>query len=382
MAIDLVNDTPYFQLTNSQRVCMGLIPVEPEWEWMRTPLEGKGNWKCWVCFDGDILRKVLKVGPDTYIESEMEEQTLEGRTKILPRNGRGKLRSLSFADLERRPLGMHLHYYGSQHQFSIEHMASGRTYYNADLETRMPADLKDFADWAKRWETETTQADMEELAALLSLKKRQKLPYQEGDFFRYPSGRRQFGYGRILQDYNKRRKRKGPFWDVLKENGQRPLLVMPYRIISNDPAPALEELRRLPAMPSFYMEDYHIALGDYPIVGHLPLEEDELDFPIHYGKSIFWQKEPQVRFQCGDVFRELEGAEPLPYCDHFRNWGVALKILPMRFYLERSIADGNNDVYWIEGKFGYDLRSPAFRTNLEAVCQQMSLDIEKLPAKF
>lgn len=53
---------------------------------------------------------------------------------------------------------------------------------------------------------------------------------------------------------------------------------MPYRIISNDPAPALEELRRLPAMPSFYMEDYHITLGDYPIVGHLPLEEDELDF--------------------------------------------------------------------------------------------------------
>lgn len=61
---------------------------------------------------------------------------------------------------------------------------------------------------------------------------------------------------------------------------------------------------------------------------------------------------------------------------------MTLKILPMRFYLERSIADGNNDVYWIEGKSGYDLRSPAFRTNLEAVCQQMSLDIEKLPAKF
>lgn len=380
MAIDLVSDAPYFQLTNSQRVCLGLIPVETEWEWMRTPLEGKENWKCWVCFDEDMLRKVLMVGPETYIESEMDEQTLEGRTKILPRNGRGKPRPLSFIDLNRRPLGMHLHYRGRQHQFSIEHMESGRTYYNADLDTRIPANLKEFADWARRWEVETTQADMEELTVLLSLKKRQKRPYQEGDFFRYPLGRRQFGYGRILLDYNKQRKRKEPFWDILKDVSQRPLLVMPYRIISNDPTLAVEELRQLPVMPSFYMEDYHIALGDYPIVGHLPLEADELDFPIHYGRIIPWQKEPKVVFQCGTIFRELGGAEPLPYCDHFQSRSVAEKIFKRRYTLERCIADGNSSLYWTEQ--GYDLRSPAFHPNLETVCQQMSLDIEKLPAKF
>jgi len=359
---------------------VGLIPVEQGWEWMRTPLESKENRKCWVCFDGDILRKVLMVGPETYIESEMEEQTLEGRTKILPRNGRGKLRPLSSADLERRPLGMHLHYHGRQHQFYIEHMESGRTYYNASLDTKMPADLKEFADWARHWETETTPTDMEELAALLCLKKRQRMPYREGDFFRYPLGRRQFGYGRILLDYNKQRKCKEPFRDILKGVSQRPLLVMPYRIISNDPALAVEELRQVPAMPSFYMEDYHIALGDYPIVGHLPLEADELDFPIHYGRSIPLQKEPKVIFQCGDIYQELNGAEPLQYCDHFGSRGVAQEIFARRFTLERCIADGNNSLYWTEK--GYDLRSPAFRPNLEAVCQQMSLDIKKLPAKF
>ncbi len=380
MAIDLVCDTPYFQLTNSQRACMGLLPVEPEWEWMRTLLEGEENWKCWVCFDKDILRKVLMAGPETYIESEMEEQTLEGRTKILPRNGRGKPRPLSFADLERRPLGMHLHYCGCQHQFYIEHMESGRTYYNANLDTKMPADLKEFADWAERWEAETTPTDMEELAALLNLQKRQKLPYREGDFFRYPLGRRQFGYGRILLDYNKQRRRKEPFWDILKGVSQRPLLVMPYRIISENSVLSPEELRKLPAMPSFYMEDLPIAVGDYPIVGHLPLKADELDFPIHYGRSIPWQKEPQVIFQCGKIYRELNGAEPLPYCDHFRSLGAAQEIFTQRYTLERCIADGNNSLYWTEK--GYDLRSSAFRPNLEGVCRQMGLDIEKLPAKF
>lgn len=378
MAIDLVWDTPCFQLTNSQRACMGLLPVKPEWEWMRTSLEGKENWKCWICFDGDILRKVLRIGPETYMESEMEEQTLEGRTKILPRNGRGKLRPLSFADLERRPLGMHLHYRGRQRQFFIKHMESGRVYYDASLDTRVPADLKEFADWAEHWEKTTTPADMEELAALLNLKKHQKMPYREGDFFRYPLGRRQFGYGRILLDYNKQRKCREPFWDILKGVSQRPLLVTPYRIISSDPTLAVEEIRLLPVMPSFYMEDHHIALGDYPIVGHLALEEDEMDFPIHYG--IPWQKEPKLIFQCGNIYRELNGAEPLQHCGHFRSRSVAEGIFTRRYTLERCIADGNNSLYWTEK--GYDLRSPAFRPNLEAVCRQMGLEIEKLPAKL
>lgn len=380
MAIDLISDIPYFQLTNSQRVCMGLTPVEPGWEWMRTTQEGKEGWKCWICFDGDIIRKRLLVGPETYIESTLEEQTLEGRTVILPRNGRGKARPISLIDLERRPLGMHLHYRGRQHQFSIEHMDSGRIYYNAKLDTKMPSDLKEFADWASRWEAETTPTDMEELTMLLCLQKRQKLPYREGDFFRYPLGRRQFGYGRILLDYNKQRKRKEPFWDILKGVSQRPLLVMPYRIISDYSDLSPEELRDLPTMPSFYMEDLPIAVGDYPIVGNLPLEADELDFPIHYGRSIPWQKEPKVVFQCGTVFRELEGAEPLQYCDHFQNWGVAQEIFQSRYTLERCIADNNNRVYWTE--HGYKLRSPAFRPNLEKVCEQMGVNIKDLPAKL
>lgn len=380
MAIDFIKDTPYFQLTNSQRICMGLTPVEPGWEWMCTPLEGKGNWKCWVCFDGDILRKVLKVGPETYIESEMQEQTTEGRRKILPRSGQGRPKSFSLENLERRPLGMYLHYCGHQHQFSIEHMESGRTYYNANLDTKIPADLKEFADWARCWEAETTPEDMEELASLLNLKKHQRTPYREGDFFSYPLGRRQFGYGRILLNYNKQRKCQEPFWDILEGISQYPLLVTPYRIISNSSALAVEELRQLPTMPSFYMESYHIARGDYPIVGHLPLEPDELDFPIHYGRNVPLQKRRKVLFQCGTVFRELENAEPLPHCDLFRRWSVAQEIFTRRYILERCIADGNNSFYWTE--FWHDLRNPALRPKLEAVCQQMSLDAEELPAKF
>ena len=61
MAIELIRDTPYFQLTNSQRACMGLLPVEAEWEWMRLLPEDREDRKCWVCFDGeDVYKRQLE----------------------------------------------------------------------------------------------------------------------------------------------------------------------------------------------------------------------------------------------------------------------------------------------------------------------------------
>lgn len=383
MAIKLISDVPYFQLTNSQRVCMGLTPVEPEWEWMRTVLEGQNGWKCWICFDGDIIRKRLYVGPETYIEDTLNEQTLDGRTKIVPRNGRNKVRQLSLEDIcgyfERRPLGMFIHYQGKQ-QLYIKHNDSGRTYYSSRLDTSIPSNLEEFADWAKRWEAETTQADMEELSALLCLQKRQKQPYREGDFFRYSLGRRQFGYGRILMDYTKQRKRKKPFWDVLKGRSRHPLVVMPYRMISDSPDLSPEELRKLPAMPSFYMEDLPIAAGDYSIVGNLPLEANELDFPIHYGKIFPPQQEPIVAFQCGTFFRESEGADLLQFCKTFKNWVVMEEIFRSRHTLEHCIAANDNSDHWTQRR--YELRNPLFRPNLKDVCEQIGVDIESLQAKL
>lgn len=73
-------------------------------------------------------------------------------------------------------------------------------------------------DWAARWEAETTQTDREELSALLQSKKK-KFAYQEGDFFRFPMGRREFGYGRILQDVRAWKKQKNPSGTRFRETG-------------------------------------------------------------------------------------------------------------------------------------------------------------------
>lgn len=380
MVIDFTVGAPLIQLTNSQRTAMGLIPVEEDWEWGRVcvPNDNASEGEYWVCFAGDVLRKVLLVTPNTYDEREMMEQTLEERSKIFPRSGKGKPRPISGYDLERRSLGMYLRFWGGQHQLCLEHIPSKRTYYDAALDRNgVPKDVKEFLDWAARWEMETTPEDREELAVLLRSGV-QKQTYREGDFFRFPLGRREFGYGRIVQDVRAWKKEKKPFWDVLQ--GTRPLLVAPYRILTRNPDLMPEELQKLPLMPSFYMDDFHLAVGDYSIVGSLPLEKWELDYPIRYGRAVPWRNTPTVIFQCGPIYRELEGAEPPPYCDRFRGWGVKETVFSGRCLLEKSVAMESDEPY--RNEYWGDLRSRAFRPELETICKQMGLTIEQLPAKL
>lgn len=379
MAIDFSVGAPSIQLTNTQRAAMGLTPVGEDWEWGRFPkADSAPETECWAAFQGGVLCKALIVSPHMYEERELAEETLEGRGKLLPRGGKGKPRPISLYDLERKSLGMYLRFWSGQRQLSLEHVPSKRTYYDAALDREgVPEDLSGFLDWAARWETETTPEDRAELASLLQSGP-QKRTYREGDFFRFPLGRREFGYGRILQDVRAWKKAKKPFWDVLQ--GTRPLLVAPYRILTHDPNLTPEELQTLPLLPSFYLEDFHLTVGDYSVVGNLPLGAGETDYPIRYGRAVPWRETPSVVFQCGPIYRELEGAEPPPYCDRFRNWGVRGDIFTARAPLEKSVALGSNAPYCSE--YPGDLRSRAFRPELETICCQMGLTIEELPAKL
>ena len=85
-------------------------------------------------------------------------------------------------------------------------------------------------------------------------------------------------------------------------------------------------------------------------------------------------------FQCGPIYRELEGAEPPAYCDKFQNWGVKEDIFTTRDQLEKSVFQNSNEPYCNEHLM--DLRSRAFRPELRVICQQMGLTIEELPAKL
>lgn len=384
--MDRTDTAPRFLLTNAQRACMGLTPVAPSWEWVRLKSVCKDpDFENWACFDGDTIRKYVCYSPSHYEECTYEEQTAENRTLLLPRTARGKPKKLTNITLSnRKSLGMRLRW--SQRIAAVELRCedTDRTYYSSGLEDYAIRTLDNLADWLDRWVAETTPEDLTALDRFLAAKRR-RVQVREGDFFRFSIGRRAYGYGRVLLDYYRMKKEGRPCWDILM---CRPLVVKTYRFITDDPAVPAEVLRGLPALPSYYMSDDGIFLGEYPVVGNLPLEAGELDFPIMYGGSISGLDRGRDRtlLQCGTLYRVLEDTPPLPgWVSCFRNNGVTLApICINRPTLEACIAAGSSGPYWERTK-GWalkDLRSPYCREQLTAVCEQMGLSMAELPVKL
>ena len=380
------DSAPRMLLTNEQRTCLGLAPVDPSWEWVRLKSVCKDpDFETWACFDGDTICKYIHCAPDHYEERTYQEETAEDRTILLPRTARGKPKKLSNVTLsDRKPLGMRLSWSGRAAAVDLWHGDTSRTYYSSGLETYAIRTLDELSAWLDRWVAETTPADRAALDQFLQSKQR-RVQVREGDFFRFPIGRREYGYGRVLLDYYKMKKEGRPCWDILM---CRPLVVKTYRFITEDPAVPPEKLRELPALPSHFMSDDGIFYGEHPIVGNLPLEPEELDFPIMYGGSIssLDQGRDKTLLQCGTLFRVMEGTKPLPgWVSCYRNNGVTLApICISRSTLEACIAAGSSGPFWERTKDWamQDLRSPFRRSNLEAVCAQFGLRSADLPVKL
>ena len=156
--MDRTDTAPRFLLTNAQRACMGLTPVDPSWEWVRLKSVCKDpDFENWACFDGDTIRKYVYYSPSHYEECTYEEQTAENRTLLLPRTARGKPKKLTNITLSnRKSLGMRLRW--SQRIAAVElcHEDTARTYYSSGLEDYAIRTLDDLAAWLDRWAAETT----------------------------------------------------------------------------------------------------------------------------------------------------------------------------------------------------------------------------------
>ena len=382
-----------FFLTNHQRACLGLSPVGEDWDWAPLHINSDRS-EIWLCFDGDTLRRCVHTGPARYQEDVYEEATAEGRTVLLPRTAKGKPKKLSVSALQaRKPRGTYFSWYGSTGGIRIGSYDLRRTYYSNGLEGGAVRDQAELSDWLDRWAAETTPEDLAELAAFNGSRRRH-VKFREGDFFRFKVGRRQYGYGRILLDYQRMRKNGIPFWDVLLGGA---LAAKVYHIISDSPDVPIRRLRELPALPGQLNMDNRFFYGEYEIVGNLPLATGELDCPIYCGGSIDCRERDKVvtLFQCGRVYRRLEGERPRCGMRDFMMNGISLGFFVKRSMWDACIAAGNNGPYWADqarrdreieaARSGLlrlafkDLRNPAYRDDLDVVCAQMGLAIGELP---
>ncbi len=355
-----------FELTNEQRKCFGLLPVDSAWTLIKVKASPYDDFQTYAYMDGTVIRKCILSGDNRFVEYELCEQLSEDRKYLLPKTAKGKPVLLSSsALLKQKGFGMCLAY-GKGYIF-LDNKTSMRTYYSSVYDPLIFNDLEGFSQWVLQWCANTTAEDCEDINRF-RLQARKHVKYQEGNVFRFKINRRLYGYGRILLDYDKMRKQKEPFWDILMT---KPLVCSVYHIVTENKYLTIDELKNLQSLPSTIITDNDLYYGDFEIIGNIPVRQFE-DYPIMYGESIQLH-ERAVMLQCGKLYRKIPFGTAM--IKGFINNGVSFCLNAELPILQQCIAEKSNAPYWNQNNYAvnHDLRNPKFRTELEQVCKQFGI---------
>ena len=354
-----------FELTNEQRKCFALVPVSDQWERIEVKPSPYDQFKTYIYLDGATIIKCILCGDAQYCEYELAEAVSPDKKYLMPKTAKGKPVLLSSSNiLKRKSTGMVLSYKGNCIRLWGDR---GDYYSNSYLQDEF-RDLSGFSRWVEDWCAETSDAEREDVFRY-SQHKRLHVRYREGDVFRFKIGRRLYGYGRILLDYDKMRKEKEPFWDILMS---KPLVCSVYHIVTERTDVSVDELKTLRSLPSTIIADNSLYYGEYEIIGNIPIAGDE-DYPIMYGNSIH-MGEKAVCYQCGKIFQKIDNDTAL--YSGFRNNGVSFILNFMLDILLQCIREGSNAPYWSNYYAHWvdrDLRNPKHADKLEKVKEQFDL---------
>ena len=361
-----------FELTNEQRKCFGLQPVEDHWVRLEPKPSPYFPHTTLAYLDGNVIRKYIATGENQYCEYELCQPLSEDGKYLLPKTEKGKPVLLTAASLEKRTgIGMCLSYL--QHTNGHSHIDlyshdTQKCYYSSHSEPVPTESIQDFQKWVLKWCEETTEADLADVAAFAA-EPRQHVKFREGDVFRFKLNRRLYGYGRILLDYALMRKKREPFWDIL---AGKPLACSVYHIATERTNVTVEELFHLPSLPSHHMMDNKLFYGEYEIIGNIPIGEHE-DYPIMYGSSCDARYRAEL-LQCGKLYRKVMDKDAL--FGNFRMGGIGFDLDVKLHILQQCIQEDSNAPYWdaqVHNLSNNDLRNPKYRRELEQVCKQFDM---------
>lgn len=357
-----------FELNNIQRKNLGLFQIESKWECVQISKDK------YIYFDGDRIKKLIDVDEDNnyYFEVNINQKTIENRTYLEP-NSKGKVFKLTYSNLKNRANSGMYFLYNSKH-IVLGNIRTQRTYYNSRMAGVKKLENYDELDkWLEDWIDSTTEKDLYEIN-IFKDEERNIYKFKEGDFFRFNVDRGLYGYGRIILNYFKLRKEKKPHWRLMG----KPLIAKVYHILTNNENVSIDEIKKLKSFPSDYIFDNSFVYGDFNIIGNLPLEEDELDYPISYGISDNMQDRNKIYFQYGETFKSIPFNNDNCFGDFKKNevgWNLAID----RNILEECIKEGSNLPYWIKYSKSYqlhkDLRHPYNIKIKEKVFEQMEIKV-------
>ena len=290
---------PTYELTNEQRKYLGLDPIESHWD--KVVFNGDAyREESILYFDKDIIKRHILSTNNEYFEKQYNEST-KNRTILLPKTERGKEKKLSASVLEQRqPTGVYFHI--SCGDLTIGNYNSQTTFYSSrwDNEKQSHNPIPEIVDDFITKSPENHLAEIEKYKKL----KRVNIKFKSGDYFCFKLNRKNYGFGRVLLDVNKIRK-KG----LINRCHGLQLLMGPAVIVelfifkSSTKIVDISTLDKQPSLPTDVMMDNLLLYGEFEIIGHREIKDEEFDFPISYGRSI--DQRNIVFLQWGLIHKEL-----------------------------------------------------------------------------
>jgi hypothetical protein len=290
-----------FELTNQQREYLGLEPIKSDWDKVILKADTYRP-ESIIYFEGDTLKRHIVSYDNIYKETQYDELTKDRRL-LLPKTAKGKEKTLTGSVLEsRQPIGVYL-FVDNVGNFLIGNHTTQKTFYSSQWDKQYANRETDVSVIIETFISESTGNHLNEIREFKNAK-RQHIKFKSGDFFAFKVNRTEYGFGRVLLNVDLLRKKKlMPGNHGLYYLMGPPVLVMIYAHISESKLVDINALVKAPTLPTDFIMDNMLLYGEFEIIGHRELEEDEFDFPMSYGRNLDRQV-PEVFLQWGLIHIE------------------------------------------------------------------------------
>ena len=378
-----------FMLTNLDRRNLGLDPIEDHWEVVNFRKD-RYRPESLLVYEGDTIKKHIIAEENSYFECQLNEQT-ENRELLLPRTNRGKPQKLSPATLEKRqPYGVYFRYDG---EVCIANFSTQTTLYSSRMEKLNMTSLAEFRTWLDSYNQSMTSDLLAEIDNF-RIARRKHVAYRPGDYFVFRVSHNRYGAGRILEDITPIKEEYDfPLTHNLGALMGRNLLIAIYPIISSSPDFQLKDFREVKLLPSQIIMDNQFYYGEHEIIGHEPVRESELDFPMSvqyvqggtfhfsWGMMYFLGPDPDLSEEWLDGYENLKNREErmIHFESPFSCTGSGHNIdMNLQVLLECVQSKSSEPYFKLEPyKIRYDLRNPEFNKYRVELLEGVGLD----PAK-
>ncbi len=357
-------------LTNEQRKCFALPPIEPDWREVKLPRSKYDHHDTYIYITPDMkIAKMIETGAQRYNEYSMDEQLTSDGTMILPKTEKGKPVKLSPATITKKSkIGVALLY--CDKNVYITNFNTLCDYYRSPY---AGIEVTDFPSWAEKWCADTGARELREIEEFASGTKKH-IKFKEGDFFRFRLYRNIWGYGRIIIDFADMRKKKIKFWDIFFG---KPVLAGVYHIVTERADMTPDELEALGMIPPQMIMDNVFYYGECEIIGNKPLDWRDYECPVHYGFSYDIRESTAFYCQYGKNYSRILGGKSVIEGD-FRNGAIGFTFDFDRKVIESCAKEKSNQPYWEDTDWQWkkkrDLRHPENAEKLKAVKEQFGLE--------